>query len=222
MLPTLCLCGELPRLRIATHVVCVLSRVEQWKTTNTGHLASLVLDRCELRVRGDEERPLATDDLVDARRRTFVVFPTEDARLLDHALVAEDPRPLRLVFPDATWQQARRIMKRVPALKDAPKIVLPVLAASQYRLRKHAREGGLCTYEAIMEALSIIEGEHLRAPMERVFRLFVDRTLWSRGELPAAEVFGGIKKEAMDYKGSETKGVLPLQFRKLRRKAVRR
>lgn len=217
MLPTLCICSELVRLHIETHVVCVLSRVEQWKTTNTGHLASLVLDNCELRVRGHDTEPLRTDDLASPSRRTFVVFPTDDARVLDSALVEEDPRPIQLVFPDATWQQARRIMKRVPALQAAPKIVLSAAHASKYKLRKHAREGGLCTYEAILEALTVIEGEHLRAPMERVFRLFVDRTLWSRGELPAEQVFGGISKRALDYKGSESKGILPLRFGKRRR-----
>jgi DTW domain-containing protein YfiP len=217
MLPPLCLCDAIVRQHIETHVVCVLSRVEQWKTTNTGHLASLALDRCELRVRGHDTEPLRTDDFDDPSRRTFVVFPAEDARVLDRALVEEDPRPLRLVFPDATWQQARRIMKRVPALQRAPKIVLTVKDRSQYQLRKHAREGGLCTYEAIMEALCLIEGEHLRAELQRIFRLFVDRTLWSRGELPAEQVFGGISKRALDWKGSESSGILPLRFGKYRR-----
>jgi DTW domain-containing protein YfiP len=217
MLPTLCLCGELTRVAISTHVICVLSRSEQWKTTNTGHLASLVLDRCELRVRGDDNDPLDTSDLADPSRRTFVMFPADDARVLDRALVDADPRPIRLVVPDATWKQARRIMKRVPALHAAPKIVLPLADPSRYRLRKHAREGGLCTYEAIMEALCIIEGEQLRAPLDRIFRLFVDRTLWSRGDLPAERVFGGISKRALDWKGGESRGVLPLRFGKYRR-----
>ncbi len=217
MLPPLCLCNEITRVHIATQVVCILSRVEQSKTTNTGHLASMVLDDCSLRVRGDDTAPLRTDDLTTEDRRTFVVFPADDARVLDRALVEEDPRPLRLVFPDATWKQARRIMKRVPALAAAPKIVLSAMNPSKYQLRKHARAGGLCTYEAIMEALAVIEGEHVRAPLEHLFRLFVDRTLWSRGELKGEDVYGGVSREALDYKGSESKGVLPLRWGKYRR-----
>ncbi len=221
MLPNLCICSELLKLHIETQVICVLSRVEQWKTTNTGHLASLVLDNCELRVRGDETQPLQTNDLEDERHRTYVMFPADDAVVLDRALIDSDPRPFRLIYPDATWQQARRIMKRVPELKAAKKCVLPTFAASNYRLRKNPREGGLCTFEAIMEALCLIEGEQLRAPLERVFRIFVDRTLWSRGELPASQVLGGISKQAMDYKGSESSGLLTtrlgLRFGKYRR-----
>jgi len=60
-----------------------------------------------------------------------------------------------------------------------------------------------------MEALCTIEGEHLREPLERVFRIFVDRTLWSRGELKANEVAGGISAEVAQWKNSSQQVARP-------------
>ncbi len=211
MLPPLCICDLIVPVEARTQVICVLHKMEQWKTTNTGHLMSRVLTGCECRVRGEQEQALDTRDFDDPTRRTWVLFPCEEARVIDAALVASDPRPVRLVVPDATWQQARRIVRRVDALQRAPKVTLPQLAASRYRLRKHGREGGLCTYEAITEALCLIEGEALREPLERILRVFVERTLWSRGEIKASEVEGGISDEALQWKGSTTRGVLQLR-----------
>jgi DTW domain-containing protein len=217
MLPSLCLCALIERVPSATQVICVLHKMEQWKTTNTGFLMSKTLSACELRVRGEREQTLDTADLTEPSRRTLVLFPSDEARVLSQELLAEDSRPVRLVVPDATWQQARRIVRRVDALNNAEKVVLPKTRPSAYKLRKHAREGGLCTYEAITEALCIIEGEHVRPPLERLFRIFVDRTLFSRGDLKAADVEGGISAAALQWKGAYSSGILPLRFGKYER-----
>jgi len=66
----------------------------------------------------------------------------------------------------------------VPGLRDVPCAFLPREAPSIYRLRAEAHETGLATIEAIARAM-------------------VERTLWSRGELSAAEVTGGVPHGAM-------------------------
>jgi hypothetical protein len=54
----------------------------------------------------------------------------------------------------------------------------------------------LSTFEAITQALTLIEGPGLSAELDRLFKLFIDRSLWSRGQLPAHAVTGGIPPEA--------------------------
>jgi hypothetical protein len=40
--------------------------------------------------------------------------------------------------------------------------------------------------------MGLLEGEHVRRALELVFRAMVERTLWSRGQVPTAQVTGGI------------------------------
>jgi len=58
---------------------------------------------------------------------------------------------------------------------------------------------GLSTIEAIARAKAILEGEQVQRTLERVFRAMVERTLWTRGELAAADVCGGIPEGALRH-----------------------
>jgi hypothetical protein len=71
-------------------------------------------------------------------------------------------------------------------------VSLPAAEPSEYRLRFEPQPGGLATMEAIARALGILEGAPVQRALEQLFRVVVDRTLWSRGALPAAAVTGGI------------------------------
>jgi DTW domain-containing protein YfiP len=80
----------------------------------------------------------------------------------------------------------------VPGLRELPCVSLPAGERSMYRLRAEAHAAGLSTIEAIARALGLLEGEHVRRALELVFRAMVERTLWSRGQVPTAQVTGGI------------------------------
>lgn len=222
MLPPLCICALVPKVPTRTRVLCILHKVEQWKTTNTGHLAAKCLPNCELRVRGVREQELDLRGFDDPAFRTVVLFPSDDAELLDAAWVARDPRPVQLIVPDGTWKQARRIVNRVPALRAATKVVIPRGDASRYGLRRAPREDGVCTFEAIVAALRVLEGEQVRAPLEHIFQVFVDRTRWSRGDIPADQVTGGISREAIDFRGSMSSGFIRLDVKKPPRASLSR
>ena len=58
--------------------------------------------------------------------------------------------------------------------------------------RAESRPGGLATLEAIARAFAILESPEVGAMLERVFDAVVERTLWSRGRLPADQVAAGI------------------------------
>jgi hypothetical protein len=70
--------------------------------------------------------------------------------------------PRRIVVPDATWAQARRIVHRVPAIQRLPRLPLPaaVAAATSPGLRRPPRRGvglgGLSTLEAVAAALRVL------------------------------------------------------------------
>jgi DTW domain-containing protein YfiP len=192
MLADLCVCGLVPRRPARTRLVLLMHHVEALRQSNTGRLARAVLQDVEIRLRGKPDQPLRLDDLLDGSRRPLLLFPGAGARLLDPALVEEDPRPVTLLVPDGTWNLARKIPLRQRELDAVQRVCLPVGEPSDYRLRHSPHPHQLSTLEAIARALGILEGPGLRADLETVFRVARDRILWSQGKLPEAQVEGGL------------------------------
>jgi DTW domain-containing protein YfiP len=171
----LCVCADLPSLAVRTRVVLVLHRREALSATNTGRLAARMLAGAEVRVHGQAtEAPPAP---LPAGRR-LVLFPRADARLLAPADAIGEP--VVLLVPDGTWAQARRLLHRAPELDGAELVTLPPAAPSRYRLRCSAREGALCTLEAIAQALDILEGPAVAAALGCALDRFVARGLTAR------------------------------------------
>ena len=104
-----------------------------------------------------------------------MLFPAPGARELVPADVAV--RGLVLLVPDGSWTQARKAIRRDPALAGVETVTLPPGPPSRYRLRRSPRDGGLCTLEAIARALAILEGPAVEARMLAVLDRFVERTL---------------------------------------------
>jgi len=164
----LCVCELLPTLRPRTQVVVVAHRTELHKSTNTGKLAVRMLEGATLRARGDEVDPALELPVTGS----FLLFPSPDARLLSDATAAGVSR---LIVPDGTWTQAKRIARRDVACQGLPCVRLEAPPPSAYRLRRNARDDGLCTLEAVAEALRVLEGDALAEAMLEVFRTWVHR-----------------------------------------------
>jgi DTW domain-containing protein YfiP len=193
MLGRLCVCPLIPDppLVTRTRVVLVMHRIETSKSTNTGRIATACLANSEIIIRGREGQPserLAWSEAV----QPLLLFPFEDARPLADAARILDGRPVVLIVPDGTWRQASKVRRRVPGLADMTCVSVSGEARLPYRLRAEAHAHGLSTIEAIARAMAILEGEDVQHTLETVFRSMVERTLWTRGELAAGDVCGGI------------------------------
>jgi DTW domain-containing protein YfiP len=199
MLGGLCVCALIPspRIETRTRLVLLIHRFEDRKPTNTGRLAAECLENSVVLVRGHEAQP-TPPFAWDPGTQPLLLFPHEGATPL--ADVRLDPeRPVTLVVPDGNWRQASKVRQRVPGLRDLPCVGLPVGERSVHRLRAEAHEAGLSTIEAIGRAMGLLEGDHVRRALYLVFRAMVERTLWSRGKVPTAEVTGGIPEGTMRH-----------------------
>lgn len=149
-----------------------MHRREAITTSNTGRLAARLVGGV-VRVRGDDD---AEDETVLPEGPRLTLFPLEGARVLSE----EDAgRGCVLIVPDGSWAQARRIARRDRAARTGELVTLAPTAASRYGLRRNGREGGLCTLEAVAQALAVLEGP-TRGPLvqqelERVLDMFVER-----------------------------------------------
>jgi len=191
-----CICSLVPRIETKTHLVLILHQLEVSKTTNTGRLATRCLPNSRIVIRGQGE-PVPNETLWPATHQPILLFPCEGAQPLERVMARQpvDAKPFALIVPDGTWTQASRARRRIPCLTQIPAVTITSDGPSMYKLRTANEPGQVCTMEAIALAMEQLEGSNganVRNQLQRILHTMVDRTMWTRGRLTAAEVTGGI------------------------------
>jgi DTW domain-containing protein YfiP len=133
---------------------------KEWrKTTNTGHFARLAIQNTQVRLQGSPKYRLSFES---ATPTTLVLYPGRGATPLSAEYVATLPRPLTLLVPDGNWNQAQHMMRRLPLLQQAKPVCLQESNLTAPCLRRNHLEGRMSTFEAVAQALGILEGEEVR------------------------------------------------------------
>jgi DTW domain-containing protein YfiP len=191
---SLCICALIPRIATRTRLLLVLHQLEDRKTTNTGRLAARCLTNSAIVDRGQPGGTAAgvVPSIASHWEGTqpLLLFPDPEARPLEDW--RSSMRPLTLVVPDGTWRQAKKARRRIEGLADLPCAFLPPGAQSSYHLRHDKRPDRVSTMEAVAIAMGILEGPDVQQRLDHIFRVMVDRTLWTNGRIATAEVTGGI------------------------------
>lgn len=162
----LCLCAAIPVVPTATRVVIVRHHLERYRSSNSGRLAHFALPHSVIVDHGGTEGPAALPDLAGA----WLLYP-EGAP----TVVRPEPPPRQLVVLDATWSQARRMYRKLGALRGLPILRLPDVPMPVARLRASPGPGRVSTLEAIAGALRLLEGDAVAAPLEALFAVAVAR-----------------------------------------------
>ncbi|WP_336512798.1 MULTISPECIES: tRNA-uridine aminocarboxypropyltransferase [Shewanella] len=84
--------------------------------------------------------------------------------------------PQTLVIIDATWQEARKMLRQSPYLKQAAKFALSGNHDSSFTLRRNQVDGGLCTIECIIEVCKIQGLTQEAEQLNTVFELFQQKS----------------------------------------------
>ena len=172
----LCICSLIPRLEVPTRFVVLRHASEIPRLTSTARWAAIALAGSELLDYALPGPPL--DGAALAAEGTWVLFPSARPTPPGGA------RPSRIVVPDGTWQQARRMIQRIPALRTLPRLSLPPAAAAP-RLRRPPIAGGMSTLEAIAAALRFLGHAEEAERLLDLHAVAVDRASRLRG-MPAA------------------------------------
>jgi DTW domain-containing protein YfiP len=172
----LCLCDRVPRLDLPVRFVVLRHASEIPRLTSTARWAALALAGTEVIDYALPGGPL--DGAALAAPGTWALFPSAEPTAPGSA------RPDRIVVPDGTWQQARRMMHRVPALQRLPRLSLPA-ATPAPRLRRPPIAGGMSTLEAMAEALRFLGHAAAAADLLALHAEAVERASRLRG-MPAA------------------------------------
>ncbi|MCL1137496.1 DTW domain-containing protein [Shewanella pneumatophori] len=146
-------------------IILLTHEREATRPTNTGNIAlQYAGDYCQ-RIIWSRVTPssLLLDKL--ALEGTALLFPKEtlstetlttevslentDDVLTQHRELKQLPETLVII--DATWQEARKMLRQSPYLKTAARYCLTETTKSEFTLRRNQVEGGLCTVECIIE-----------------------------------------------------------------------
>ncbi len=146
-------------------VILLTHEREATRPTNTGDLALKLFPNYCQRVIWSRVAP-SVDLIVKLQQAdTALLFPedetdqTGDSSEQDLCQTLEPSHrehecqslPKTLVILDATWQEARKMLRQSPYLKTAKTFSLKHSSESQFSLRRNQIEGGLCTVECIIE-----------------------------------------------------------------------
>jgi DTW domain-containing protein YfiP len=152
-------CAHIPVIATRTRIVIVRHKLERHRASNSGRLAHLALVNSELVDYGDGVVP---------------TLPRDDAWLLfpEGSTAPAAPPPGSLIVLDATWSQARRMYRKLDALRGLPTLRLAALDIAPARLRESPGAGRVSTIEAIAQALRVLDGEPGAAAAEMLDGVF--------------------------------------------------
>ena len=188
----LCVCAHAPRVATRTPLLLLVHVRDRGRASNTARLLTLAVRDATLVGHGDRAGPPDPAAHLPAGTTPLVLFPGRGARSLTPDLVAALPSPPALVVPDGNWRQASGMVKRLPLLAGATKVALPARAFAGPALRRNREGHRMSTYEAVAQALAVLEGEAVAGPLLDFYRRAVDRMLLVRGRLRLGDVYGGL------------------------------
>jgi DTW domain-containing protein YfiP len=195
-----CLCAATRQAAADLRLVVVLHAVEERKMSNTGHLAALVLPDARIAVHGRRDQAVDLAELRETHApdgrpwRSVLLFPGLGAEPLDARAVADLRAPdhkLRLVVPDGTWSQARRMVRRLPELAALPRYTIPFGAAwasrTALRPRGNPEPARVSTCEAIATAFGLLGEPDAEAALQEVYDAAALRIAMMRGKVLVGE-----------------------------------
>jgi DTW domain-containing protein len=190
----LCVCARFPRVESSAALVVVRHIGELHKPTNTGRWLADMVPGTVITHFGQREPPFDATALERPDVRFCVLFPRQDATVLDpagvrrlRAALAPGQR-LGFVLLDGTWHQCSRMSRRVPVVRELPCVALPPGAASRWGVRTQHDERGLSTFEAGVRLVSLVDGPTHAAPLQAIFHELAARMQFMKGRLTRPEV----------------------------------
>jgi DTW domain-containing protein YfiP len=188
----LCACPSFGPLATATPLAVVQHPRERGKPTNTGRLLQRWVRGTPLLTWPLRDQPFDPGPLTDPGIDWHVLYPREDAPVLDAAFVAErrrhTGRAVGFVLLDGTWHQCTRMTRRVPIVQDLPCVALPPGPPSCWTGRTQHDPRGLSTVEAGLRVLALVDDAARVAPLLETFAVLAARLDTMRGHAPPGSI----------------------------------
>ena len=167
-----CACGLIPTIQTATHFLLIRHWKERRKPSNTGRLVDYALVNSRLIDYGAPGEPW--DPSVLDLTNAALLFPSEDAETCTIV-------PDAVVVIDGSWPQARKLVNKLPGLKELPRLSVAPLDGHRTRLRTPPLADGMSTIEAVAAAIDWIDGQPSGEPLRTLYDQIVMGAVAARG-----------------------------------------
>ncbi|HIF9545812.1 TPA: tRNA-uridine aminocarboxypropyltransferase [Photobacterium damselae] len=169
-----CICHLEPTLSCSAHFVLLTHPKELNKETNTGVLMTRTLPHCQL-IAWHRTEPDTTliAQLNSDQYQPWLLFPADEQTPATHWQPDMSKTPLFIIL-DATWQEARKMVRKSPYLQSLPRLQLNTEHPSLYQLRRNQQPGNLCTCEAGIELLKLLRHPEQAQQLQQYFTGFID------------------------------------------------
>jgi DTW domain-containing protein YfiP len=181
-----CHCELIPRIENQTEIIIAQHIRERSHPFNTARIVNQSLTNSKLLVDYAENFENHSHQ-IDSE--TAILFPSKSAIELKELPRQEHPKKLLLL--DGTWNQAKRMYRKWPAIHRLPHYKLSPNQPGQYRIRLEPDDLSLSTVEATVMALNVLEPELENVDqLLKVFETMVQRQLAH----PSASYDGGANR----------------------------
>ncbi|PMH45449.1 DTW domain-containing protein [Vibrio sp. 10N.286.49.B3] len=151
-----CICASVPILTSPIHLALLMHENEVSRETNTGKLLQQTLTNCTQHIWQRKTPPSELIKLINSPDyHAMILFPSEESQLISTVSTSETvdkPIPLFIIL-DATWQEAKKMIRRSAWLQALPHVHFETEQTSRYSLRRNQHQGHLCTCEVGAELL---------------------------------------------------------------------
>lgn len=180
----------MPRIGLDTRIVVVQHERETYKPTSTAGLLLRMFPNSAHVVFGALDGRYASEHLTRSDYEYAVLFPRPDATPIEHITSASSTgQPTALVVLDGTWSQCSRMSRRAERVRGMPFVKLPPGTPSPWSIRRSNDPTRLCTFEAALRALAILEGTGPElVSAERMFQEVSARALFMRSKLKSPDI----------------------------------
>eukprot|EP00088_Acartia_fossae_P026231 TRINITY_DN27030_c0_g1_i1.p1 TRINITY_DN27030_c0_g1~~TRINITY_DN27030_c0_g1_i1.p1 ORF type:complete len:232 (+),score=40.89 TRINITY_DN27030_c0_g1_i1:52-747(+) len=177
-----CLCPYFPNPRIKTRIKVILLQhpKEEKRQIRTGRLLEKGLQESSFQVIKSRKFPGSNEALkkILENKSTVLLFPGQGARELSENSPPDHDIETLLIL-DGTWDQAKKMYLRNPALHNIQKIMLNLSTLSEYSVRTQPNEHGLSTIESAAHTIAILESRPeilpgLLKPLHSLCRIQLD------------------------------------------------
>jgi len=155
-----CYCAHVTPIETRTRLVLLQHPRERYVAIGTAHMASLCLTNSELHIGIDWSRsePLRRA-LSNPEQPPILLYPGEGSIDITKS---PPPGPVTLVVVDGTWAQTKKVVRTNPVLASLPRYAFVPPKPSEYRIRKEPDDASVATIEALVHALTALEGDARR------------------------------------------------------------
>ncbi len=160
-------------------IVLLTHERELDRLTNTGQLALSAFPQYCRRVVWSRTQPdLQLQQACESQQALLLFLETEGLFPHKEEHVEKEVFSLahkQIIILDATWQEARKMVRQSPYLQQAQRFTLCTQQGSQYQLRRNQLVDGLCTVECIQAIFTQLNMMTEAEQLQREFALFNQR-----------------------------------------------